>query len=176
MGPSRRRRCRCPVDCLLGLIYLGSTAAFSSFTGVATICLATSYGLPILVSVLRGRRDVQYASYSLGRRGVGFAINIVTLCWILLSIFLFCMPTVLDGLDASTMNYASAVFAGFASISMIWYFVWGRKHFTGPPVLASELNNRGVGVVSAHDPETASPSAPADEVDAKAEDAHVVKA
>lgn len=34
------------VNCLLGLIYFGSPAAFSSFTGVATICLCTSYGGP----------------------------------------------------------------------------------------------------------------------------------
>jgi hypothetical protein len=32
------------------------------------------------------------------------------------------------------MNYASVVFAGFASISLGWYFIRGRKHFRGPPV------------------------------------------
>lgn len=121
------------VDCLLGLIYFGSSAAFSSFTGVATICLATSYGLPILVSVLQGRKHLQHATFSLGR--FGMAINVTTLLWIVLSIFLFCMPTNLSGLDSSTMNYASAVFAGFATISLVWYFAWGRKNFSGPPIL-----------------------------------------
>lgn len=121
------------VDCLLGLIYFGSSAAFSSFTGVATICLATSYGLPILVSVIQGRKHLQHANFSLGR--FGMIINITTLLWIVLSIFLFCMPTNLTGLDSSTMNYASAVFAGFATISLAWYFVWGRKNFSGPPIL-----------------------------------------
>lgn len=53
----------------------------------------------------------------------------------------------LTGLDASTMNYASVVFAGFAAISIIWYFVWGRKHFSGPPILKSEMAENGVGVV-----------------------------
>ncbi|RYP17665.1 hypothetical protein DL767_009968 [Monosporascus sp. MG133] len=144
------------VDCLLGLIYFGSTAAFSSFTGVATICLATSYGLPILVSVIRGRKDLKYASFSLGK--LGFIVNITTLCWILLSIVLFCMPTTLADLDASSMNYASAVFAGFASISVIWYFIWGRKHFTGPPVLKTEISGQSVGVVSGQDLETAAPT------------------
>jgi hypothetical protein len=32
------------------------------------------------------------------------------------------------------MNYASVVFAGFAAISIGWYFVRGRKDFKGPPV------------------------------------------
>ncbi|KAK6402892.1 hypothetical protein LTR95_019016, partial [Oleoguttula sp. CCFEE 5521] len=62
------------VDCALGLIYFGSTAAFNSFTGVATICLSCGYGLPILVSVLRKRKMVQHSTYPLGK--FGFAINI----------------------------------------------------------------------------------------------------
>ena len=36
--------------------------------------------------------------------------------------------------QAQTMNYASVVFAGFATISIIWYFIRGRKGFNDPPV------------------------------------------
>ncbi|KAF2660246.1 amino acid permease-like protein [Lophiostoma macrostomum CBS 122681] len=119
------------VDCLLGLIYFGSSAAFNSFTGVATICLSTSYGMPILISVLRGRKAVAHSSYSLGR--FGYAINIAMIGWICLAVILFCMPVSLP-VEAGTMNYASVVFAGFAAISLAWYFVRGRKDFKGPPV------------------------------------------
>ncbi|KAH2636389.1 hypothetical protein KXW54_002007 [Aspergillus fumigatus] len=104
------------VDCLLGLIYFGSTAAFNSFTGVATICLSTSYGLPILISMVRGRRDLKESTFSLG--AFGYAINAVTVCWIVLAVVLFCMPVSLP-VTASSMNYASVVFAGFATISII---------------------------------------------------------
>lgn len=131
------------VDCLLGLIYFGSSAAFNSFTGVATICLSTSYGLPILVSVLRGRNAVRQSTFSLGR--FGFAINCLTLVWISFSVVLFCMPVTLPT-SAQTMNYASVVFAGFASISMAWYFIRGRKEFTGPPIQA-DVAPEDVGVV-----------------------------
>ncbi|OAL01987.1 amino acid permease-like protein [Phaeosphaeriaceae sp. SRC1lsM3a] len=119
------------VDCLLGLIYFGSSAAFNSFTGVATICLSTSYGMPILISVIRGRQAVKNSSFSLGR--FGYAINIAMICWICLAVVLFCMPVSLP-VEAATMNYASVVFAGFAAISIAWYFIRGRKNFTGPPV------------------------------------------
>lgn len=77
------------VDCLLGLIYFGSSAAFNSFTGVVTICLLTSYGLPIPVSVLRRRKMVKNSSFSQGK--FGFAINILAICWICLAVVLFCM-------------------------------------------------------------------------------------
>ncbi|EUC42809.1 hypothetical protein COCMIDRAFT_102520 [Bipolaris oryzae ATCC 44560] len=119
------------VDCLLGLIYFGSSAAFNSFTGVATICLSTSYGMPILISVIRGRRAVRNSSFSLGR--FGYAINVAMIAWICLAVVLFCMPVSLP-VEAATMNYASVVFAGFATISVVWYFIRGRKEFSGPPV------------------------------------------
>ncbi|KAF2269014.1 amino acid permease-like protein [Lojkania enalia] len=119
------------VDCLLGLIYFGSSAAFNSFTGVATICLSASYGMPILVSILRGRKAVKNSGFSLGK--FGYAINITMVAWICLAIVLFCMPVSLP-VEAGSMNYASVVFAGFAAISVAWYFIRGRKSFTGPPV------------------------------------------
>ena len=87
--------------------------------------------MPILISVLRGRRAVQHSSYSLGR--FGYAINVAMIAWICLAVVLFCMPVSLP-VEAATMNYASVVFAGFASISLAWYFISGRKNFTGPPV------------------------------------------
>jgi len=94
---------------LLGLIYFGSTAAFGSFTGVATICLSCGYGLPILVSVLRGRKLVKHSTFSLGK--FGFVINGICLVWIALAIVLFCMPVAIP-VTPSSMNYASVVFAG----------------------------------------------------------------
>ncbi|KAI5841447.1 GABA permease [Morchella snyderi] len=116
---------------LLGLIYFGSTAAFNSFTGVATICLSTSYGLPILVSVLRGRKLVKNAPFSLGK--FGMTINVLSIIWILLAIVLFCMPVAIP-VTAPGMNYASVVFAGFTVVSAAWYFIRGRKAFKGPPI------------------------------------------
>ncbi len=97
------------VDCLLGLIYFGSTAAFNSFTGVATICLSCAYGVPILVSMVRGRKSVKHSSYSLGR--FGYLINGICIGWIFLAIVIFCMPTAIP-VTLSTMNYASVVWAG----------------------------------------------------------------
>ncbi|KAJ9494072.1 hypothetical protein H2202_010500 [Exophiala xenobiotica] len=119
------------IDCLLALIYLGSSAAFNSFTGVATICLGASYGIPIAVSVVRRRSMVKNSPYSLGR--FGYAINIVAVLWITLATVLFCMPTALP-VTPSTMNYASVVFTFFAMVSVVWYLVYARKHFKGPPI------------------------------------------
>jgi amino acid transporter len=124
------------VDCLLGCIYFGSSAAFNSFTGVATICLSTSYGVPVLVNLVQRRKAVQNSPYPLGRFGI--LINVICVVWICFAVVIFCMPYSLP-IDASTMNYASVVFAGFATIAVIWYFVYARHNFTGPPVSREDI-------------------------------------
>lgn len=42
----------------------------------------------------------------------------------------------------STMNYGSVVFVGGLAISAAWYFIWGRKHYQGPPAREEEVVNR----------------------------------
>ena len=128
------------VDAVLGCIYFGSTSAFNAFTGVATICLSCSYGIPILVSLVRGRRAVRHSTFSLGR--FGFAINCATVIWIVLAIVLFCMPTAIP-VNPVSMNYASVVFVFFALISVFWYVISGRRNFTGPPVAADKVEHDG---------------------------------
>lgn len=67
------------IELLLGLIYFGSSAAFSAFSGVGVIFLTLSYTLPVACSFfLRGRKDLKYASYHLGRLGV--LCNVVSIC------------------------------------------------------------------------------------------------
>lgn len=124
------------VDCLLGCIYFGSSAAFNSFTGVATICLSTSYGVPVLVNLVQRRKAVQKSPYPLGKFGV--IINTICVVWICFAVVIFCMPYSLP-VDPGTMNYASVVFAGFATIAILWYFVYARKNFTGPPVTRDDI-------------------------------------
>jgi hypothetical protein len=45
------------------------------------------------------------------------------------------------------MNYASVVFVGFSVISTIWYFVWGRKNYRGPPTEAEDVNIRRASII-----------------------------
>ncbi|KAI1491108.1 amino acid/polyamine transporter I [Biscogniauxia mediterranea] len=119
------------VQVILGLIYFGSSTAFSAFSGVGVIALTTAYVTPIIVSMMEGRKTVQTASFRLG--AFGWFCNIVSVAWSLLAIPLFCMPTTVPITDPGLMNYASVVFVGFTVISVAWYVAWGRKHYTGPP-------------------------------------------
>ncbi|KII84149.1 hypothetical protein PLICRDRAFT_57954 [Plicaturopsis crispa FD-325 SS-3] len=108
------------VQLLLGLLYLGSSAAFNAFVGVAVICLGTSYALPVAVLLARGRRGVEGAPFPLGRWG-GLC-NAMAVLWIVFAIVIFSMPAVVPPTTTS-MNYASVVFVGFATISAVWYLL-----------------------------------------------------
>ncbi|OJJ29699.1 hypothetical protein ASPWEDRAFT_46447 [Aspergillus wentii DTO 134E9] len=120
------------VEICLGLIYFGSTAAFSAFSGVGVIFLTLSYAIPVAVSLIfRRRADIKNGNFNLGYLGV--FCNVVCIAWSLLAVPLFCMPTY-STVTLDTMNYASVVFFGFVVISTVWYWVWGYKNYAGPPV------------------------------------------
>ncbi|KIY52496.1 amino acid transporter [Fistulina hepatica ATCC 64428] len=119
------------VQVLLGLIYLGSSAAFNAFVGVEVMCLQSSYALPVAISLAGGRRAIADSPYFLGRWGVLW--NTVAVLWVLFQIVLFSMPATLP-VTPTTMNYASVVFVFFALFSTLWYLVNGRFHYRGPPI------------------------------------------
>ena len=113
------------VQMLLGLIYLGSSSAFLAFVSVGVIALAVSYAIPIAISMLYGRTDVNDAPWSMGKL-VGWTVNIIAIAWIAFEVVLFSMPSVLP-VNEVTMNYAIVVFAGFMFFSAAYYIVYAHK-------------------------------------------------
>ncbi|KAF5021259.1 hypothetical protein F66182_6657 [Fusarium sp. NRRL 66182] len=119
------------IEMLLGLIYLGSSSAFNAFIAVGVIGLATSYGIPIALSMLTRRAGVNTAPWTFGKR-IGWVINILALAWICFEFILFSMPPAIP-VTPVTMNYAIAVFFGFMTMSAFWYVVHARHVYKGPP-------------------------------------------
>ena len=81
------------IQLLLGLIYLGSSAAFNAFSGVAIICLQASFAMPVAISLASGRKHMADAPFNLGRWG--FVMNAVAVLWTLIQLVLLSMPAVL---------------------------------------------------------------------------------
>ncbi|KAJ5112181.1 hypothetical protein N7532_000226 [Penicillium argentinense] len=119
------------IQMLLGLINLGSSSAFTAFVSVGVIALAVAYAIPISLSLFQGRVEVKHAKWNCGNF-VGTIANVLALAWIAFELVLFSMPTALPVTRVS-MNYASVVFVGFMVISAVWYFVYAKKHYKGPP-------------------------------------------
>lgn len=119
------------VQMLLGLIYLGSSSAFLAFVSVGVISLAVSYAIPITISMIYGRREVNGAQWTMGNT-VGWIVNIVAVIWICFEVVLFSMPTALP-VTVESMNYAVVVFFGFMVFSAIYYVTYAHKVYHGPP-------------------------------------------
>lgn len=119
------------VQMLLGLINLGSSSAFLAFVSVGVISLAVSYGIPIAISMAHWRKDVNAARWTMGKY-LGWAVNVIALLWIAFETVLFSMPTTLP-VTGVTMNYAIVVLVAFLAMSAVWYAVYARTVYQGPP-------------------------------------------
>ncbi|KAL1296731.1 hypothetical protein AAFC00_000201 [Neodothiora populina] len=119
------------IQMLLGLINLGSSSAFTAFVSVGVIALATSYAMPITLSLMHGRREVKTARWKLPN-AVGYTVNVIAVAWIAFELVLFSMPTALP-VTSISMNYASVVFVGFMFLSACFYILYARKIYVGPP-------------------------------------------
>ncbi|KAF3482276.1 uncharacterized protein GIQ15_05035 [Arthroderma uncinatum] len=119
------------VQMLLGLINIGSTSAFTAFVSVGVIALAISYAIPIGISLYYKRSEVLKAKWNCGPV-LGAAANVIALAWIAFELVLFSMPTALPVTPVS-MNYSSVVFVGFLVLSAVWYFLYAKTSYKGPP-------------------------------------------
>ncbi|KAG2088276.1 amino acid transporter [Suillus discolor] len=128
------------IQVLLGLVYLGSSAAFNAFAGVAVMCHGASYAMPIAISLMNARRDMHDAPFNLGRFGT--IINAVAVLWIMFVTVLFSMPAVIP-VTMWSMNYASVVFGGFGVISAAWYMINGQFYYRGPPIQEDSTSSSG---------------------------------
>lgn len=125
---------------LYGLIFIGSTTAFSATVSANIIFLQTSCVLPQAILLWRGREKVLPDRYfSLGRWGK--YINGVSVLWVALIDILACFPTVMPVTSAS-MNYVSVVVFGLISIILLIWFTSKRGKFHGPYIDEELLQER----------------------------------
>ncbi|KAL6824596.1 amino acid/polyamine transporter I [Trichoderma sp. SZMC 28015] len=117
---------------IFGLIFLGSSSAFNAIISASVVTLDLSYGLPIAVNCLQGRRKLPERKWVLPS-WFGWTADIISLSYIALTTVLFVFPPVLP-VTGSNMNYCIVAFAIIIAISLFQWIIDGRKNFTGPRV------------------------------------------
>ncbi|CAG8055373.1 unnamed protein product [Penicillium nalgiovense] len=113
-----------------GCIFLGSTSAFNAIISASVVALDLSYGIPIAINCLQGRRSLPERKWKLPS-ALGWFVDSVALSYIALTTVLFVFPPS-STVTGSSMNYCIAAFAVIIIISVFQWFVDGRKNFTGP--------------------------------------------
>ncbi|KAI5969384.1 TPO5 [Candida margitis] len=129
------------VCAVLSLLSLISKSAFNAFMGAAVVSLAVANGIPIFLLMLNKRQKIKGAAFRL--RIFGWLVNGISVFWIILSVFILCVPPVIKNLTWRKMNYASVVLVLFLGFATLGYVTWGSKTFTGPEIENDyfELNN-----------------------------------
>lgn len=116
---------------LLGLVNIGSTAAFHALTSLALIGHHTSYLLPIVLLTARRfhHKEIPFGPWTLGKWGL--SINVVAIMYsIILLVFMVFPPY--QPLTPSNMNYAGPIFGFVLLMCFILWFVYGRRIYNGP--------------------------------------------
>ncbi|KAK8045035.1 hypothetical protein PG993_005059 [Apiospora rasikravindrae] len=130
---------------LLGFIYLGNTTAFNAILSMSIISMYLSYMLPIAYMLFGGRERLDshlLGPFNLGR-GLGRALNVVSLVWMTVAIVFSIFPTTIP-ITAQNMNYSIVVLAGWLFFGIVYYAAYGRAKYDVPVVGAAVVTSISV--------------------------------
>lgn len=126
---------------VIGCIFLGSSSAFNAIVSASVVALGVTYGMPVAINVLRGRKMLPSIRAFKMPEPLAWVANIVGVLYMILTTVLFVFPPAIP-VTGSSMNYCVVAFAIVLIISMIQWFVDGRKNYTGPKVI--DIDNQVV--------------------------------
>ncbi|ANB11423.1 Uga4p [Sugiyamaella lignohabitans] len=116
------------ISCILiNLIALGSYTTIAAIFNVCAIAIDWSYCIPILCKIFGG--NFQPGPWNLGRASI--FVNSWACLWTLFVSIIFVLPTVRP-VTADSMNYAAVFFVGIGVFAAVYWYVAGRKYYTGP--------------------------------------------
>ena len=101
------------------------------------VALGVSYAIPILINVLRGRSQLPTDRAFILPAPLAWFANLLGIAYVLITTVLFLFPPELPT-TGSNMNYCVVVFFIILVISVVQWFVDGRKNYTGPRVEVDE--------------------------------------
>lgn len=93
----------------------------------AVISINVSYGLPLFCRILWVRNDMPKGPFDLGR--FSLPLNCIAVAWVIFFAVMLCIPSV-HPVTAETMNWASVMIVGIMSLSVLFWFISGRKKST----------------------------------------------
>jgi choline transport protein len=122
----------CGITMLLGLINIGSYAAFNAIISLQIVALMASYSISIsCVLYRRLTNTLPHARWSLAKFGI--PINIFGIAYALFAFF-WCFWPNETPVHLDTFNWMVVIFVAVVISCVIAYFVKGRKVYVGPVV------------------------------------------
>jgi choline transport protein len=125
------------LNTLLACLYLGSTTAFSALAGAFVLLTTASYTAAILPNLLTGRKNIKFGPFHM-KGWLGSVMNGIACAYMIVFFVIFCFPFYLPT-SAKTMNYSALIFGGLTIFISAWYFLGGRKDYTGPQTIGGKV-------------------------------------
>jgi choline transport protein len=123
------------LNTILGLIYIGSTTAFSAFVGSFIVLGSLSYLAFILPNIFSRRRHVMKGPFTMPDP-VFYTVAGISCAYMCVWIVIYCFPFAVP-FDATTMNYTSVMTGGCTILLGGW-----NKGYVGPGALIVDLEER----------------------------------
>ena len=123
---------------VFGCIFLGSSSAFNAIVSASVVALGLTYGIPVAINCLRGRKMLPSTRAFKMPEPLAWFANLLGVAYVILTTVLFVFPPALP-VTGSSMNYCIVAFAIVLIISVIQWFVDGKKNYTGPQVDLQDL-------------------------------------
>lgn len=127
------------IVCCIAINLVG-LAEYNAILGVFNICaiaLDWSYCIPIFCKIAFGR--FQPGPWHMGK--VGYFVNAYACLWTLFVSLIFLLPAYRP-VTALNMNWAIAFLALILLVSTAWWYISGRKYYTGP-LIEAEVQSLG---------------------------------
>ncbi|KAK5204609.1 hypothetical protein LTR41_009781 [Exophiala xenobiotica] len=127
---------------IFGCIFLGSSSAFNAIVSASVVALGITYAIPPAINCLRGRKMLPETRAFVLPSWLGWTCNLqqIGIAYAILTTVLFMFPPVLP-VTGNNMNYCIAAFAIVLIVSVIQWFVDGRKNYTGPQIDVDALKS-----------------------------------
>lgn len=113
---------------VIGLPAYWSLTLFFAVTSVSAAALFVSYAIPIYLSVRRGSK-FKPGPWNLRRPGL---IGWTAIAYIAVATLLICLPTTRNFMHPATFNWTFVALVGALIGVSFWYWLGGRKTYTGP--------------------------------------------
>lgn len=133
--------CSAIITMLLGLINIGSSAAFNAVASLLVAGFLGSYLLPIgllLHNRVRNPASVVYGPFKLGRYGI--ACNTFAILWTILVMVFSFFPAAIP-ITLETMNWSCLLWGAAMIFGLAFYIFYQRGRYNGPIVETSVLDS-----------------------------------
>ncbi|KAF2033068.1 amino acid transporter, partial [Setomelanomma holmii] len=124
------------LNTIIGLIYVGSSTAFSAFVGSFIVLASLSYLAFIVPNIYSRRKYVIRGPFSMPDP-VFYVVAGIASSYMAVWIVIYCFPFAVP-FDATTMNYTSTMTGGCTILLGCWYAWIRNKGYVGPRTMIEE--------------------------------------